>query len=91
VREDLAVVVGDGVSAGEVIAVVRQAAGPELESVELFDVYRAGSRSVPGGSRSRSTSSSAPATALSPTPRSAHSARRSSRALAEQLGGEPRA
>jgi phenylalanyl-tRNA synthetase beta chain len=39
VREDLAVAVADGVAAGDVIAVVRAAAGPELESIELFDVY----------------------------------------------------
>jgi phenylalanyl-tRNA synthetase beta chain len=40
VREDLAVVVADSVSAAAVIAVVRQAAGPGLVSVEPFDVYR---------------------------------------------------
>jgi phenylalanyl-tRNA synthetase beta chain len=39
VREDLAVVVDDGVGAAEVIAAIKQAAGPELESVELFDVF----------------------------------------------------
>jgi phenylalanyl-tRNA synthetase beta chain len=38
-RQDLAVVVGENVPAGEVIAVIRDAAGGELESVELFDVY----------------------------------------------------
>ena len=39
VREDLAVVVGNDVPAAEVIAVMRHAGGPELESIELFDVY----------------------------------------------------
>jgi phenylalanyl-tRNA synthetase beta chain len=38
-REDLAVVVSEATAVGEVIAVVRRAAGPELESVELFDVF----------------------------------------------------
>jgi len=39
-REDLAVVVADGVAAAEVIAVVREAGGPALAAVEVFDVYR---------------------------------------------------
>jgi phenylalanyl-tRNA synthetase beta chain len=39
-REDLAVVVADGVAAAEVIAVVREAGGPALAGVEVFDVYR---------------------------------------------------
>jgi phenylalanyl-tRNA synthetase beta chain len=39
VREDLAVIVADSVAAADVIATIRQAAGPELESVDLFDVY----------------------------------------------------
>jgi phenylalanyl-tRNA synthetase beta chain len=39
VREDIAVLVGENVAAAEVIAVVRDAGGPELQSVELFDVY----------------------------------------------------
>jgi phenylalanyl-tRNA synthetase beta chain len=40
VREDLAVVVSDERSAGEVVAVVREAGGAELARVEVFDVYR---------------------------------------------------
>jgi len=40
VREDLAVVVADSVSAGEVVAVVREAGGAQLARVEVFDVYR---------------------------------------------------
>jgi phenylalanyl-tRNA synthetase beta chain len=40
VREDLAVVVADGVPAADVLAVVREAGGPELARVEVFDVYR---------------------------------------------------
>jgi phenylalanyl-tRNA synthetase beta chain len=40
VREDLAVIVADTVSAAEVIAVVRQAGGPLLAGADVFDVYR---------------------------------------------------
>ncbi len=40
VREDLAVVVADGVPAADVLAAVRDAGGPELARVEVFDVYR---------------------------------------------------
>jgi phenylalanyl-tRNA synthetase beta chain len=40
VRQDLAVVVGAGVAAAEVVNVVRAAGGPLLASVEVFDVYR---------------------------------------------------
>jgi phenylalanyl-tRNA synthetase beta chain len=40
VREDLAVVVGDGVEAAEVLRAVRAAAGGELAAAETFDVYR---------------------------------------------------
>jgi phenylalanyl-tRNA synthetase beta chain len=40
VREDLAVIVADTVSAADVVAVVRRAGAPLLRSVEVFDVYR---------------------------------------------------
>ena len=40
VREDLAVIVPDGVAAAEVIDVVRRAGAPLLASAEVFDVYR---------------------------------------------------
>jgi phenylalanyl-tRNA synthetase beta chain len=40
VREDLAVVVADGVSADEVLAVIRRSGAPLLAGVEVFDVYR---------------------------------------------------
>jgi phenylalanyl-tRNA synthetase beta chain len=38
-REDLAIVVPASVTAAEVIETIRRAAGPSLESIELFDVY----------------------------------------------------
>jgi phenylalanyl-tRNA synthetase beta chain len=40
VREDLAVVVGEHVTAAEVLATVRQAGRPLLGASEVFDVYR---------------------------------------------------
>ena len=40
VREDLAVVVDEAVSAAKVVEVVREAGGDELARVEIFDVYR---------------------------------------------------
>jgi phenylalanyl-tRNA synthetase beta chain len=40
VREDLAVIVSDSVSAAELLAVVRRAGEPLLVGAEVFDVYR---------------------------------------------------
>ena len=40
VRQDLAIVVPDGVSAAEVVGVVKQAGGSLLSRAEVFDVYR---------------------------------------------------
>jgi phenylalanyl-tRNA synthetase beta chain len=40
VREDLAVIVADRVSADEVLSVVRRSGAPLLAGVEVFDVYR---------------------------------------------------
>jgi phenylalanyl-tRNA synthetase beta chain len=40
VRQDLAVIVGAGTAAAEVLDVVRDAGGKLLESAEVFDVYR---------------------------------------------------
>jgi phenylalanyl-tRNA synthetase beta chain len=40
VREDLAVVVDEGVSAAQVIDAVQRAGAPLLESAQVFDVYR---------------------------------------------------
>ena len=51
VRQDLAFVVGDGVPAAALIGAMREAAGPELRDVAVFDEYRgeqigAGKRSL---------------------------------------------
>jgi phenylalanyl-tRNA synthetase beta chain len=40
VKQDLAFVVDEGVTAGELIAAAREAAGPELRDLRVFDVYR---------------------------------------------------
>jgi phenylalanyl-tRNA synthetase beta chain len=40
VREDLAVVVADGVTAAQVLAVARRAGAPLLYRAEVFDLYR---------------------------------------------------
>jgi phenylalanyl-tRNA synthetase beta chain len=42
VRQDLAFVVPDGVTAGELVASAHEAAGPELREMRAFDVYRGG-------------------------------------------------
>jgi phenylalanyl-tRNA synthetase beta chain len=40
IRQDIAVAVPEEVAAGELVAVARQAAGPELREIRVFDVYR---------------------------------------------------
>jgi phenylalanyl-tRNA synthetase beta chain len=40
VRQDIAVVVADEVPAGALVDAMREAAGPELREVRVFDVYR---------------------------------------------------
>lgn len=41
-RQDLAVAVAEEIEAGELVAAVREAAGPELREARVFDVYRGG-------------------------------------------------
>ena len=40
VKQDLAFVVDESVAAGELVAAAREAAGPELRELRVFDVYR---------------------------------------------------
>jgi phenylalanyl-tRNA synthetase beta chain len=40
VKQDLAFVVDEEVPAGDLVDAAREAAGPELRSMEVFDVYR---------------------------------------------------
>jgi phenylalanyl-tRNA synthetase beta chain len=50
VRQDIAVVVDDAIEARTVVDVVRAAGGPELRSVEVFDLYRG--EQLPEGKKS---------------------------------------
>ncbi len=50
VRQDLAVVVGEDVEAGAVVAAAREAAGAELREIRVFDVYRG--EPIPAGKKS---------------------------------------
>jgi phenylalanyl-tRNA synthetase beta chain len=49
-RQDLAFVVDEDVAAGDVIAAAREAAGPALREMGVFDVYRGGQ--IPAGRKS---------------------------------------
>lgn len=50
VKQDLAFVVDEDVAAADVVAAVREAAGPELSEIGVFDVYRGGQ--IPAGRKS---------------------------------------
>jgi phenylalanyl-tRNA synthetase beta chain len=50
VRQDLAVVVDEGVEAGAIVAAARAAGGDELRDVRVFDVYRG--EPIPAGKKS---------------------------------------
>jgi phenylalanyl-tRNA synthetase beta chain len=49
-RQDLAFVVDEGTSAGDLVAAAREAAGPELRDMHVFDVYRG--EGIPEGRKS---------------------------------------
>jgi phenylalanyl-tRNA synthetase beta chain len=50
VRQDLAFVVAEDVAAGELVEAAREAAGPDLREMRVFDVYRGGQ--IPDGKKS---------------------------------------
>jgi phenylalanyl-tRNA synthetase beta chain len=50
VKQDLAFIVDESVAAGDLIAAAREAAGPELRDLRVFDVYRG--EQVGGGKKS---------------------------------------
>jgi phenylalanyl-tRNA synthetase beta chain len=50
VRQDLAFVVGEDVAADDLVTAAREAAGPELREMRVFDVYRGGQ--IPDGKKS---------------------------------------
>jgi phenylalanyl-tRNA synthetase beta chain len=49
-RQDLAFVVAEDVAAGELVDAAREAVGPELREMRVFDVYRGGQ--IPAGKKS---------------------------------------
>jgi phenylalanyl-tRNA synthetase beta chain len=49
-RQDFAFVVDEGASAGDLVAAAREAAGPELRDMRVFDVYRG--EGIPEGRKS---------------------------------------
>ena len=50
VKEDIALLVDETIPAGEVLALIRQTAGANLNAIELFDVYRG--EPIPAGKKS---------------------------------------
>jgi phenylalanyl-tRNA synthetase beta chain len=91
VREDLAVVVAEDVSAAQVIEVVRASGAPLLHSVEVFDVYRDAER-IGAGNVSLALHISYRAPDRTLTDEEVADKRRAiAEALAEQLEGRVRA
>jgi phenylalanyl-tRNA synthetase beta chain len=91
VREDLAVVVADEVSAAQVIEVVRRGGAPLLQSVDVFDVYRNPARLGEGKvSLALRLSYRAPDRTLTDQ-EVAGKREQITRALADELGGRVRA
>jgi phenylalanyl-tRNA synthetase beta chain len=91
VREDLAVVVSDEVSAARVAEVVRRSGAPLVRSVEVFDVYRDAERIGAGNvSLALHVIYGAPDRTLTDE-EVAHRREAITAALAEQLGGRVRA
>jgi phenylalanyl-tRNA synthetase beta chain len=89
-RQDIAVVVAEDVPAGRVVDVVRAAAGAELATVEVFDVYRG--PQVGEGRKSLALHLVFQASDRTLTDAEADALReRVVAALAEQVGGELRA
>ncbi|HUE26261.1 MAG TPA: phenylalanine--tRNA ligase subunit beta [Solirubrobacteraceae bacterium] len=91
VREDLAVVIPDEVSAARVIEVVRSSGAPLLRTAEVFDVYRDPERVGEGNvSLALRLSYRAPDRTLTDE-EVAHQREQITRALAQELGGRVRA
>jgi phenylalanyl-tRNA synthetase beta chain len=88
-RQDIAVVVAEDVPAGRVVSVVRGSGGPELASVDVFDVYRG--PPVPDGRKSVALHLVFQSSDRTLTDAEADTARsRIVAALASELGGELR-
>jgi len=90
VRQDLAFAVADEVSAGELVAVAHEAAGPELREMRAFDVYRGPQVGEGRKSLAFSVVFQSPERTLSDDD-AARLRDRIVQAVAERLGGELRA
>jgi len=90
VRQDLAVIVADGVPAARVVEVVRAAGGPLLRAAEVFDVYRGAQVEEGRASLALRLEFRAPDRTLTDE-EVAERRERIVAALAEQVGGELRA
>jgi len=89
VRQDIAVVVGEDVEAGSIVAVAREAGGDELRDARVFDVYRG--EQVGEGRKSVAVHLAFQAPDRTLTDEEADAARsRIVDALAERVGGELR-
>jgi len=90
VRQDLAFVVGEDVLAGDLVDAAREAAGPELRELRVFDVYRGGQ--IPEGKKSIAFSVAFQSPERTLSDEDARQAReRIVGALAERFGAELRA
>lgn len=90
VKNDIAVVVDEGVAAGDLLAAVREAGGPELGEAAVFDVYRGGQIAVGTKSIAISLSFRSPERTLADGDAAAHRAR-ILEALAQRFGATLRA
>jgi len=90
VRQDLAFVVGEDVLAGDLVDAAREAAGPELRELRVFDVYRGGQ--IPEGKKSIAVSVTFQSPERTLSDEDARELReRIVAALAERFGAELRA
>jgi phenylalanyl-tRNA synthetase beta chain len=90
VRQDLAFVVPEDVLAGQLIDAAREAAGPELSEMRVFDVYRGGQ--IPEGKKSIAFSVAFQSSERTLSDEDARALReRIVAALAERFGAELRA
>ena len=85
VKNDIAVVVDEGVASGDLLAAVREAGGPELGDIAVFDVYRGGQVAAGAKSVAISLSFRSPERTLADEDAAAHRAR-ILKALAQRFG-----
>ena len=89
VRQDIAVAVPEEVAAGDLVAAAREAAGPELREIRVFDVYRG--EQVGEGRKSVAFSVAYQSAERTLSEEDAAAARRDRRRARERFGAELRA